>query len=933
MPMKFFNLDLHISVIRDVKSILFQLYPEIEVVNWSISGHSFLTDGYHETKIINKDTWKNIDLKMIEQFNAEYGSFLEQFDGFIVTHTPVFALLYEKYNKPIIMVNSCRYEQPFCWNTGSFSGRNAASKEMQIYLETKLAEMHQKKQLISICNNLADAEYLRLGTGINSIHIPSICSYTEAKSIFEDGKYREQSSTFTLIDNKCCEIRSPLTIFDDANNLYILKGDRIFPKMDGTAYLEDALSSGYKYNQLFSYKGIIHMPHEISTMSISEQYTANVPLFFPSKHFLKTLVESNRIKFYGPYLKNDYNSAVEPALGNKWIDFWIDRADYYNETNMPYITYYNSFEELKTITETYDEKKLKDISERMKEKNRERKFKAYRTWSDVMNQYFSKQLGCKLLSGHPSGSGRIDKSMFEYKFNGEEVITTDKFLNLINGSERARYIKIDVLFNNSQITWRGQQHPSVYPFSKTHLLLTGHGDYSVTDKMYEKYKDKCDYWLGTNIDTEKNNLIKYPLGITNDCNDSPIHHIYGNIDIMTQVAENKNITKSGIIYCNINVSTHTERKLVYQIFSEKKFVTVATSESTLSGRKKFLEDIRKHKFVLCPRGNGPDTHRLWETLYMGSIPVVKFEEAYSSFTNLPIFFILDWEELRNKEESFYQEKYDEIMKRSWHLNRINFSYWRNLITHMLQNTESIDRVPVELKQHNIVTIEDPKGIWDQNELNGYNNCTVNNSGQINLDSLFGKIIKDMSMNLENKTFLEIGTWNGLGSTRCFVDGFKSRPSSDFIFYSLECNVDKCRDAQRLYNGIDRVHILNEVLYNNEPTNIYSIFPELSPNYKGNNDFSKWYRVDVENMKKCRKFLDRKDLPEIFDVILLDGGEFTTYFEFQTIKDRCRVLLLDDTNTNKCRKIVEEIKKDSSWEILIDRPNERNGWLICMRKDI
>ncbi|MCJ7767674.1 hypothetical protein MUP79_04735, partial [Candidatus Bathyarchaeota archaeon] len=37
-------------------------------------------------------------------------------------------------------------------------------------------------------------------------------------------------------------------------------------------------------------KGIIHMPYECSTMSIFEQYSANVPLFFPSKSFLKELV-------------------------------------------------------------------------------------------------------------------------------------------------------------------------------------------------------------------------------------------------------------------------------------------------------------------------------------------------------------------------------------------------------------------------------------------------------------------------------------------------------------------------------------------------------------------------------------------------------------------------------------------------------------------
>jgi len=39
--------------------------------------------------------------------------------------------------------------------------------------------------------------------------------------------------------------------------------------------------------------------------------------------------------------------------------------------------------------------------------------------------------------------------------------------------------------------------------------------------------------------------------------------------------------------------------------------------------KKYLQLVRQYKFVACPRGNGIDTHRFWETLYRSSIPVVK----------------------------------------------------------------------------------------------------------------------------------------------------------------------------------------------------------------------------------------------------------------------------------------------------------------------
>ena len=84
------------------------------------------------------------------------------------------------------------------------------------------------------------------------------------------------------------------------------------------------------------------------------------------------------------------------------------------------------------------------------------------------------------------------------------------------------------------------------------------------------------------------------------------------------------------------------------------------------------------------------------------------------------------------------------------------------------------------------------------------------------------------------------------------------------------------------------------------------------------------------MNDKKLFTEHDDLPEIFDLVLLDGGEFTTWYEYKIIKDRCKILALDDTNTFKCQKIVEDIKSNNLWDILIEN-NERNGILVCKRK--
>jgi len=212
-------------------------------------------------------------------------------------------------------------------------------------------------------------------------------------------------------------------------------------------------------------------------------------------------------------------------------------------------------------------------------------------------------------------------------------------------------------------------------------------------------------------------------------------------------------------------------------------------------------------------------------------------------------------------------------------------------------------------------------MWDENDRNFYVMNKQYNLGQICNDE-FSYEIRNYASNDKLKTFLEIGTWNGLGSTKAFSEGFTKR-NEDYVFYSLECNKDKCDDAIKLYKNNNRIHILNEVIWNKEPSNFYDIFPQCLTNSM----YKHWNEVDIINMKNCNLFFNRENLPDVFDVILLDGGEFTTYYDFQILKNRCKTLMLDDINVDKCRLIVKEIEEDASWKI-IKRENIRNGFLIA-----
>lgn len=257
-------------------------------------------------------------------------------------------------------------------------------------------------------------------------------------------------------------------------------------------------------------------------------------------------------------------------------------------------------------------------------------------------------------------------------FTKDDIICTDKYLSL--DSENICYIKTDLIHNNwTTMNWRGNIHTS----RPAKIWITGHADYPINKRSFNRYQHNCQYWFTINKDIENSKVIPLPLGVTNYTNETSLHPVYGNTDIMLEVMSEPKTIKN-LVYLNFNISTYrNERQICYNLFHNKPYVTVGNIVNTLEGRKEFLREIRNHKFVLCPRGNGIDTHRLWETLYMDSIPIVKRCCGMNEFTDLPILFIDDWSEIENEE--YLENKYKEIKSKVWNLEKLKFSYWKQQI--------------------------------------------------------------------------------------------------------------------------------------------------------------------------------------------------------------------------------------------------------------
>jgi len=206
--------------------------------------------------------------------------------------------------------------------------------------------------------------------------------------------------------------------------------------------------------------------------------------------------------------------------------------------------------------------------------------------------------------------------------------------------------------------------------------------------------------------------------------------------------------------------------------------------------------------------------------------------------------------------------------------------------------------------------------------------TIN--GQILEGSLFADNIGLTIKKYRPTTIVEIGTWKGLGSTKRIIDNIINN-NLDCYFLTLETNRDFHLVAKNnLQNYTKYVNLIYGRII--EQSDIFK-FLDLSP--MSDESFTieqqkSWLEADIKNMEQCPNVLDQ--IPSNIDFLLLDGGEFSTYSEWMLLKDRSKVIALDDTRMQKCKYIkLDILNNQNKYNILIDS-DDRNGFMIIENKD-
>jgi hypothetical protein len=167
------------------------------------------------------------------------------------------------------------------------------------------------------------------------------------------------------------------------------------------------------------------------------------------------------------------------------------------------------------------------------------------------------------------------------------------------------------------------------------------------------------------------------------------------------------------------------------------------------------------------------------------------------------------------------------------------------------------------------------------------------SGQIRRNHEIGMWITFLASLPSVNSIVEIGTWNGKGSSKAIVRGvmLKSKPKRlPVTVCGYEINPEMAKSAGKV---LRRFTFFKVTWMKNAP-NVYST------------------------------------VPECIDLLILDGGEFSTFAEFRLLNERVTDwIILDDTNTRKCAEILKLVKDEKRFQVIYES-DERHGTAVLKR---
>jgi hypothetical protein len=210
-------------------------------------------------------------------------------------------------------------------------------------------------------------------------------------------------------------------------------------------------------------------------------------------------------------------------------------------------------------------------------------------------------------------------------------------------------------------------------------------------------------------------------------------------------------------------------------------------------------------------------------------------------------------------------------------------------------------------------------------------------GEISDDDFYHALVRNAS-DPSVRTILEIGSSTGDGSTRALVEGMAANPSNPRVF-CVEALTDRFQILRERYKDNPRVHCYNVCsvgVDQVESEKHVRKFRATCTRCAGLEDLLKWrawelnyvteHQIETRGIEKIKRENGIQD----FDLVLLDGSEFTGRAELDAVYGS-RIIALDDVSVLKNCYNLLRLTFDDAYELVESDMHLRNGYAIFRKR--
>jgi hypothetical protein len=184
-----------------------------------------------------------------------------------------------------------------------------------------------------------------------------------------------------------------------------------------------------------------------------------------------------------------------------------------------------------------------------------------------------------------------------------------------------------------------------------YVLITHNSDLAVDKTLVSAASANVMCWYAQNCTHADPRVVPIPIGLEN------LHHYHAGIPEHFEAHRMAAKRKQPRIVVGFSLGSNVPWRQEAQDIASR--LSCADCLPARLAQPEYMQTLARYMFVLAPPGNGLDTHRAWEALYLGVVPIVKDSVAMRSFAELgvPLWIVRSWDELLGITEVELEAKY------------------------------------------------------------------------------------------------------------------------------------------------------------------------------------------------------------------------------------------------------------------------------------